>query len=177
MKMLNSDRTPVCSGARPFFRSPFFLLCIVVLLTVLVRYGNQLQVVLIPEGGKPIQFFTVEKGKEWQYHYTHSVQKTPVDEFFRVEDAGRLTMTHTTYESLGVGLPYAPSEGHFTSLKEKGKFDVEMNRAYRSLQFRTASQAMPAIIYKDKVYDLYGLYGQGVLVEVRVMKRYERWLR
>lgn len=176
MKMLNSDRTPACSGARFFFRRSFFLGFLFAFLAALVWYGNQLQVVLIPEGNAPSQAFTVEKGEEWHYHYTHSVQKTPVDEFFRIEGAGRLTMTHTTYESLGVGLPYAPSEGRFTSLKEKGKFDVEMNRPYRFLQFRTASQAMPKIVYKDKIYDLYGLYGQGVLVEVRVMKRYERWL-
>ena len=175
MTWLNSDRTPACSGARSFFKSKFFLWFAVVFFALFAWYGNQLQVVLIPEGNRPIQAFAIEKGGEWRYHYTHSVQRTPVDEFFRVEGAGLLTMTHTTYESLGVGLPYAPSEGRFTSLKEEGKFDVTMNRPYRSLRFRTAVQAMPAIIYQEQVYDLCALYGQGVLVEVKVMKRYERW--
>ena len=87
-----------------------------------------------------------------------------------------MTMTHTTYESLGVGLPYDPSEGKFTSLKKDGKFDLEMNRPYRSLQFRTAVQAMPKIIHKDTTFDLCALYGQGTLVEVKVIKRYQLWL-
>ena len=50
-----------------------------------------------------------------------------------------------------------------------------MNRPYKSLMFRTAVQAMPKIIHKDKTYDLCALYGQGTLVEVRVIKRYQYW--
>ena len=124
----------------------------------------------------PVRYFAVEKGGEWSYHYKHSVQQTPVDEYFRVNGVDDMTMTHTTYESLGVGLPYDPSEGTFTSLKKDGKFDLEMNRPYKYLKFRTAVQAMPKIIHKDVTYDLCPLYGQGTLVEVKVMKRYQYWL-
>ena len=51
-----------------------------------------------------------------------------------------------------------------------------MNRPYTSLKFRTAIQAMPKIIHKDTTYDLCLLYGQGTLVEVKVIKRYQYWL-
>ena len=161
-------------------RGPVFFQTSVVFLLLFILaavgwYGNQLLVILVPENSLPIQSFAVEKGGEWSYHYKHSVQQTPVDEFFRVNGVDDMTMTHTTYESLGVGLPYDPAEGTFKSLKKDGKFDLEMNRPYKSLMFRTAVQAMPKIIHKDKTYDLCLLYGQGTLVEVKVIKRYQYW--
>lgn len=171
------DRAPGPSGVRSFSRHPSFILLFLLLLALFGWYGDRLLVVLIPENDLPVITFAVEKGGEWRYHYTHSVQQTPVDEFFRADGAGRMTMTHTTYESLGVGLPYAPSEGRFTSLQKEGRFDVEMDRPYEVVRFRTAVQARPKIIHGNTVYDLCSLYGQGTLVEVRVMKRYQYWLR
>ena len=37
-------------------------------------------------------------------------------------------------------------------------------------------QAMPKIIHRDEIYDLCALYGQGTLVEVKAVKRYQYWL-
>ena len=172
----NTDRTPASTGARSFFKHPSFLLLLLIIIAVAGWYGNRLLVILLPENNLPVSYFSVEKGEEWSYHYKHSVQQTPVVEYFRVNGADDMTMTHTTYESLGVGLPYDPAEGKFTSLKKDGKFDLEMNRPYKSLKFRTAVQAMPKIIHKDITYDLCPLYGQGTLVEVKVVKRYQYWL-
>ena len=171
-----TDRTPASTGARSFFKHPTFVLLLMVVLAAAGWYGNQLLVVLLPENNLQIQYFAVDKGGDWRYHYKHSVQQTPVDEYFRVNGVDDMTMTHTTYESLGVGLPYDPSEGKFTSLKKDGKFDLEMNRPFKSLKFRTAVQAMPKIIHKDEIYDLCRLFGQGTLVEVKVIKRYQYWL-
>ena len=176
MDHTSTDRTPASTGARSFFKHPAFALLLAVVMALAGWYGNQLLVVLLPENNLMVTCFAVEKGGEWSYHYKHSGQQTPVDEYFRVNGADDMTMTHTTYESLGVGLPYDLSEGKFTSLKKDGKFDLEMNRPYKSLKFRTAVQAMPKIIHKDATYDLCPLYGQGILVEVKVMKRYQYWL-
>ncbi len=176
MNHTSTDRTPASTGARSFYKHPSFVLLLLLVLAAFSWYGDCLMVVLLPENSLPVISFPVSKGEEWHYHYKHSVQQTPVDEYFRVNGPNDMTMTHTTYESLGVGLPYDPSEGKFTSLKKDGKFDLEMNRPYRSLQFRTAVQARPKIIHNTDTYDLCSLYGQGTLVEVRVMKRYRYWL-
>lgn len=176
MDHTSTDRTPASTGARSFFKHPSFVVLLLIMLASAGWYGNQLLVILLPENDLPVSYFPVAKGGEWSYHYKHSVQQTPVDEYFRVDGVDDMTMTHTTYESLGVGLPYDPAEGKFTSLKKDGKFDLEMNRPYKSLKFRTAVQAMPKIIHKDVTYDLCPLYGQGTLVEVKVMKRYQYWL-
>ena len=176
MNHTSTDRTPASTGARSFFKRPYVLFLLLFILTAVGWYGNQLLVVLLPENDLPIRYFSIDKNGEWSYHYKHSVQQTPVDEYFRVNGADDMIMTHTTYESLGVGLPYDISEGTFKSLKQDGKFDMEMNRPYRSLKFRTAVQAMPKIIHNGVIYDLCLLYGQGTLVEVKVIKRYQYWL-
>ena len=176
MNHTSTDRTPASTGARSFYKRPSFVLLLFIIAAAFFWYGDQLLVVLLPENERNVCSFPVTKGEEWHYRYKHSVQQTPVDEYFRVNGVDDMTMTHTTYESLGVGLPYDPAEGKFTSLEKDGKFDLEMNRPYRSLKFRTAVQAMPKIIHKDKTYDLCLLYGQGTLVEVKVIKRYQYWL-
>ena len=117
MDHTSTDRTPASTGARSFFKHPTFVLLLAVVVALTAWYGNRLLVVLLPENNLPVQYFAVEKGGEWNYHYKHSVQQTPVDEYFRVNGVDDMTMTHTTYESLGVWLPYDPSEGTFTSLK------------------------------------------------------------
>lgn len=173
----STDRTPASTGVRSFFKGPsFVVLLLAVLALAICWYGNRLLVVLLPENDRAVSSFPVSEGEEWHYHYKHSVQQTPVDEYFRVNGVNDMTMTHTTYESLGVGLPYDPAEGKFTSLKKDGKFDLEMNRPYTSIKFRTAVQAMPMIIHNHGTYDLCSLYGQGTLVEVKALKRYQYWL-
>ena len=113
--------------------------------------------------------------EEWNIEFTHSVQLTTVEEFFRVDGADDLVMTHTRYQSLGVGLPYSPAEGILTNTPD-GKFILKMDRPYKTVKLRTAVQAKPRIIHKNKVYDLCDLYGQGTLVEIKAEKRYQYWL-
>ncbi len=166
------DRTPGSTGFRSFFK--IFIIILILFVSVLYWYGNQLVVVMIPEGNLPKISFTTYKGDVWNIKFTHSVQLTPVLEFFEVEGANDLIMTHTIYQSLGVGLPYLPSEGKFTKLPD-GRFKLDMNRPFDSVKLRTAFQARHMIIHGDTEYDLCKLYGQGTLIEIKVMKRFLSW--
>jgi hypothetical protein len=173
----STDRTPPSSGVRSFFRKPgiiflFLLLCVAIFF---LPYAGQLLLVLIPEKGSAVAV-PVAPGDEWVYHYTHSVQLTPCYEYFRINGPDDMVMTHTVYESYGVGLPYSPAEGTFVSRKEDGKFDLTMNRPYRTVSFRPAIQAKPDITCHQITYDLCKRFGEGVRVDVKVMKRYKFWL-
>jgi hypothetical protein len=172
--VVQSGRTSNFFGVRPFFKK-VFIAALVLLAFFLVWYARNLVLVLEPEGGLERQSMTTRPGDEWYLTYTHSVQRTPVWEYFRVNGANDQTMTHTVYSSLGVGLPYAPSEGKYHWSKE-GRFDLEMNRPFKSVKLRTAVQAMHKFVHHGQVYDLCGLYGQGTLVEVKVEPRYQLWL-
>lgn len=170
------DRLPGTSGNRSFLKKTIVILVTVLVgLGILFWYANQLVVSINPEAGLPKQCFTAEIGEKWHIAFTHSVQLTTVEEFFRVDGADDMVMTHTRYQSLGVGLPYSPAEGTFTNTPD-GKFILKMDRPYKNVKLRTAIQAKPVIIHKNKTYDLCKLYGQGTLVEIKAEKRYRYWL-
>ncbi len=152
------------------------LILLILMMAAVVWYGSRLVFVILPERGKSI-LLPVQPDEEWVYHYKHSVQQTPCDEYFRINGPHDMTMTHTIYQSFGVGLPYDGSEGQFISLKKDGKFEMILNRPYASVNFRTAVQAMPKIRMQNHTYDLCELYGQGTRVMVTVMRRYELWLQ
>ncbi len=173
--IISGGRASKIFGVRPFSLKIIIGIC-VLLLMVFLWYADQLVVVLEPEGNRTPQVFAVHKDEEWYLLYTHSVQRTPVWEYFRVNGANDLTMTHTVYSSLGVGLPYAPSEGKYVYLAKEGRFDLTMNRPYKTVKLRTAVQAMHKVVHDQKVYDLCKLYGQGTLVEIKALRRYEFWL-
>ncbi len=173
-----TDRTPPFCGVRSFFKKQGskLLLLLVVVIGAIAWYGNRLVFVILPERGKIITL-PVQPGEEWVYHYKHSVQQTPCEEYFRIDGSHAMTMTHTIYQSFGVGLPYDGTEGQFISLKNDGKFEMILNRPYTAVSFRTAVQAMPKIRMQNHTYDLCYLYGQGTKVTVTVMRRYEVWLQ
>ncbi len=175
--MINlKDRSPGTSGDRSFFKKIILISIIIsVFGGILFWYANQLIVSINPENGLPKQYFTVSTGEEWNIEFTHSVELTTVEEFFRVNGADDMVMTHTRYQSLGVGLPYSPSEGTLTNTPD-GKFILKMNRPYKTIKIRTAVQAKPCILHKTKVYNLCELYGQGTLVEIKAEKHYQYWL-
>jgi len=177
MNNVLEDRAPEFAGTRSFFHRnlKWILPAAFLLFGAVVFYANQLVIVLQPEGDLPAQSFAVSKGEEWHILFTHSVQRTPVEEFFTVRGADDLLMTHTIYQSLGVGLPYSPSEGTYKQLPD-GRFLLTMNRPFKTVKLRTAVQAMHKIIHGATVYDLCKLYGHGTLVEVKAVPRYRAWL-
>lgn len=63
--------------------------------------------------------------------YTHSVMKTPAEEFFYINKENEIVLEKTIYQSLGVGLPFLPDEGVLNV--EDGKFILYMNRTFKEI--------------------------------------------
>ena len=103
------------------------------------------------------------------------MEKTAWNDYFRINGANNMSMTHTRFSSLGWGYPYSAADGKLTQTAD-GKFDMEMNRPYKEVALRISEQAMPHIVHGGDSYDLIALYGQGTAVTVKVMYRYQYWL-
>ncbi len=169
------DRTPESAGFRSFLKSKLiFLISLVFLCVLFMIYANQLVVSINPDNGQKKETFATRAGDVWYLEFTHSVQKTPVQEFFVVRGENDLLMKGTRYRSLGVGLPFLPSEGKFTSTAD-GYFVLEMNRAFKSVRMRTGLEASPKLHHDGIDYPLYELYTPGTLIEIKVEKRYRSW--
>lgn len=174
--MLNfKDRKPASAGTRSFFPIRYFVIFVSAVLLFFGWYASRLVVAIVPEGNTGVITFTTHPGDEWNISFTHSVEKTEWDEFFRVNGPDNLTMTHTQFESLGWGYPYSPSDGKLTKTAD-GKFNLEMNRPYKEVALRISEQAMQHIVHGGDDYNLIPLYGQGTAVKIKVMYRYQYWL-
>ena len=159
------DRKPAFAGGRSFFPVKNLVIIVSVVLMLLGWYSTRLVVAIIPEGTSGAVTFATAAGDE----------KTAWNDYFRVNGANNMTMTHTRFSSLGWGYPYSAADGKLTQTAD-GKFDMEMNRPYKEVALRISEQAMPHIVHGDDSYNLIALYGQGTAVTVKVMYRYQYWL-
>lgn len=152
-----------------------YLLAILILtLAVVGYYASQMLLVILPEEGKTSYAFSTHVGDSWHISLTHSVQKTPWEEFFRVDGINKMTLTHTTFQSLGWGYPYAEYEGKLTLRPDK-RYELTMNRSMTSVPLRISVQAMQHFHHGAVDLDLCKIYGQGTKMDIKVMYRYEYW--
>ncbi len=79
--------------------------------------------------GTTTEFYLPEN--EFSLGYIHSVMKTPAEELFYVNKDNEIVLDKTIYKSLGVGLPFLPSEGTLTV--ENGEFILYMDRSFKEL--------------------------------------------
>ena len=171
----SKDREPAGSGFRSFFQFKYILLGIAILVSGLVWYGTRMVVAVIPENDKPPIVFSTYVGDRWNIYLTHSVERTPWEEFFRINGVNDMTMTHTRFESLGWGFPYAEYEGRLEH--KNGKYILEMNRPFKHVSLRIAVQAMQHIIHGQDKYDLCTMYGTGTKLDIYAVYRYQYWLK
>lgn len=173
--MLNcKDRRPTQVGSRSFFPLKHFVIIVSLVLLCLIWYSTRLVVAVLPEGETGAFAFATHPGDEWNISFTHSVEKTEWDEYFKVNAENDMTMTHTRFESLGWGYPYSPADGKLTATAD-GKFNVVMNRPYKEVSLRISEQAMQHLVHGKDDYDLIALYGQGAAIKIKAMYRYQYW--
>ena len=169
-------RDSVSSGSRTFLRLKIIILLLAIASGLLFWYANQLILAIIPDNGQKQHYFKTSIGDTWYIEFIHSVQKTPVQEYFLVRGKNDLLLEKTIYQSMGVGLPFMASEGKLKTTGD-GHFLLEMHREYQTLKLRTGLEACPKIYFGGNVLPIYNLYEPGTLVEIKVVKRYETWFQ
>ena len=169
-------RDSVSSGSRTFLRLKIIILLLALASGLLFWYANQLILAIIPDNGQEQHCFKTSIGDTWYIEFIHSVQKTPVQEYFLVRGTNDLLLEKTMYQSMGVGLPFMASEGKLKTTGD-GHFLLEMHREYQTLKLRTGLEACPKIYFDGNVLPIYNLYEPGTLVEIKVVKRYETWFQ
>lgn len=115
-------------------------------------------------------------GMEFSLRFLHSVQKTPVEEFFTVDEARQgFILRRTHYHSFGVGLPFSATDGTFIS--EDGGFRMEdMNRPIPRLSLRPGVGTKLTLTVGNTPYPLYEVVPPGTLIELYIAPYYRRWL-
>ncbi|MBT9152483.1 MAG: hypothetical protein DDT35_00703 [Firmicutes bacterium] len=143
-------------------------LVFIALATALFPY---LPVLIITVDGKTLWAQVANYGDEVVYSYLHSVERTRVSEFFRVE-GGMLRLVKVEMSSLGAGLPATNKEG-FAFVD--GKFVVKMDAKMREIPLLLHPATLPTLTMRDAHFDLTN-YPAGTKVMVRFVRRPLLWL-
>ena len=154
----------------------FFLKIILIIAIILggVYWDNQLLIVIKPQlGGKTITF-AVEPENEWHFSWRHSVHKTLVKEYFRVQGENKFQLFLVKYESYGVGMPFLPSEGQL--IEKDGQFELHMTRQFSVIPVGVGQEAQLELWHGAKSIMLYQEYQPGTFLQITAQKRYKFYL-
>ncbi|MCR4440772.1 MAG: DUF1850 domain-containing protein [Peptococcaceae bacterium] len=124
------------------------------------------------DSGKLMFSCGVEPGFEFYTMIRHSVQRTPVYEFYRVEPDGSLVVTKTSLQDLGWGMP-STLQGPVT-FTEGFMVMENINRRLNALFFRVSYLAEPRLMVKEKEITLDEFVPDGQLLKIHIDK--EPWL-
>ena len=91
----------------------------------------------------------VTPGDTFKTVYTHSLELTPVWEYFQIDADYEIVLTDTLYESTGAGLPI-PIQGQDTFIKQGNQFHIfDIQRRLPSIALRVNSAYNNRIILND----------------------------
>lgn len=134
--------------------------------------------------GKVIIIHDIDTGKKsklwapsgrFALFFIHSVQKTPVYEFFHIQEDNTLTLVETRFSSFGVGLPYTREDGKL-SIKED-TMQLTLNRSFDKIPLRVSPIPEHKIIIDGNHYPLLNFTNPENLIEItasnhwKLMKR------
>ena len=119
------------------------------------------------ESNRPVWALPLYGQRNFSLAYTHSVQKTPVVENFKVNPGPMLLLQSTVYQSLGVGLPFLPEEGKLTIVEDKFVLSG-IDRQFKELNLISLPLAEQALIYKGKRYKFSHSFSPGEQISIKI---------
>jgi len=122
---------------------PVFI--IIVLAFFLLFRFETVAVLIVEKNGSAIYSKTITDNR-FVLTYVHSVEKTPVYEYYEVLKDNLLHLYKTRYMSLGTGLP-SQAEGRF--LIKDGVFEMEISRTFKRISLRVSPIYGQGIIFND----------------------------
>ena len=147
----------------------FFIMILFILFFIILNIPN-VNVLEIRNIGKN-QILFQEKifpGYVFATKIKHSVQLTPVFEFFEIDKNYNILLTKTIVKDLGWGMPSTP-EGDFSY--QNGEMVIEnINKKISTFIFRVSYISKPELILRGRTYDLRFLVNDSDALEIRNKK-------
>ena len=147
---------------------------LVILLILIVLINNMVNLIVFTSDNEIIKIKPVfTEAARLEFNYIHSVARTPVVEYFRIEE-NSFILYKTIFESYGAGLPL--DGGDFK--RENGKFVQEgQNIKIEELVIRVSRTEGQELIVAGEVYELQMLLdpGQRLIVNHYTLWNYIRF--
>jgi hypothetical protein len=115
-------------------------------------------------GAWRVVFLTrVAPGDTFTLSFIHSVEKSEVTDYFRIDDAYRIILYQTEFGSLNTGLPAVVSEGEIFERTERGFRLSNLNRVLPEIQLQVSEAYGGTLATGGAVVSLPALAGSGLL--------------
>jgi hypothetical protein len=111
----------------------------------------------------------VSPGETFSLRFIHSVEKSPVTDYFRIDDAYRMVLYETAFRSLNTGLPATISTGQLLTRTEQGFRLSIPDRVMPDIRLWVDGQYAGTLEIGGKDIALAGLAGD-TLLQMRVRK-------
>jgi hypothetical protein len=119
--------------------------------------------------GKTVFMQRVSPGETFSLAFVHSVEKSPVTDYFRIDDAFRIVLYETAFRSLNTGLPATISAGQTLSRTDQGFRLSILDRVIPDIQLWVDERYAGALEIGGTDVSLAALAG-NTLLQVRVRK-------
>ncbi|SIS10763.1 DUF1850 domain-containing protein [Natronorubrum thiooxidans] len=149
---------------------PIHRYVVVVVVAVLIATGvvlaavppEQTLVVTDADSGETLLEEPVDDGTNVTLTYTHSVEKTPVDDIY-VVDGPTLRMERTVFHSHGAGLP---TDENITRTADGDGFELWINESYDDVVVAPRPVPGHELVVDDERHDLVAMTDGSVVISV-----------
>jgi hypothetical protein len=129
----------------------------------------ELQITQLQGGREKVLFRSpAAPQKTFRIRYTHSWDKCPIIEIFRIEKDASITLTEEIYGWFGAGLEFNPETG-FTDMKDRRVHIQGIERNLPSIPIRVGWVSGFCLEYGKQVIPLDSLALPGTLVTIRIV--------
>jgi hypothetical protein len=120
--------------------------------------------------GQPYLSFPLYRERTFYTEFTHSVEKTPVREYYALAPEDTLLLTGTEYTSQGAGLPYFAEDGAL-ELTAEGLRLTGMNRALERIDLLYVPFINYRLVYRADAYALADYVPAAARLSISVQSR------
>jgi hypothetical protein len=145
---------------------PAIAAVILIAAAIALQPVHALQIAVIKQN-KLVYLRRIAPGDGFSTGYVHSVELSPVQEYFCIDPDYRIILRETTFRSSNVGLPYAAFGNEVFHTEADGFRITNMNRVVPQLLIWADRRYENRLQFKDRNLALYGFAGD-TLVQVRI---------
>lgn len=112
--------------------------------------------------------FKVEEGDEFIVKWIHSVELTPWEEIFRIDNENNIILDRTRFQQFGAGVP--DFAGKTVEIKDGYITYGEINQKIPLLPYGISNFAKHTLVFKNIEYPLYKLVPDGDRINIYTKK-------
>lgn len=115
--------------------------------------------------------FPVHEGDEFRLEYIHSSEKTPIYDFFEINNSGSIILTEERFDWYAVGLESHSEYEEVEILFDGRQTRVILNRVFETLPIRVGWIANQVIFIQQEKLVLKELTAPGDLLQISIVRK------